>query len=1246
MGENTDTTSDTASTFLDELNSLRSILPSDDHLQIQPSGDFEQVRIKLDQDIQISFFFDSLQVFNQSLTINNLHDLRIGKASNKCPLNQDQWANLRKYFDETLRQSNQTTSLRSIIQLVQDQLLELRVNNQKNKQKNRKNENTTAVAEDLSSSNKFRGGDLIFSRILHDKSIDRSQVVIGYEDRFTGIHEIAFNDFKKVHDDRYGVPMHRIRHFKIGGRTVWDRTKKLDVLTGSEQQEIILNDVGQGIPTTQGLYYFDNSLEQWVHLPHTSLASDDVKIPSTNNSLLPQPLHCLTWNILFDYHHPELIFTPQRYRAILHTLQSLLPDLICLQEVTQPFLKLLLNEMWLQKNNYYIIIMKDIITSEQTKSYGQLMLMKNFQPRALSIIPLESSNEQAAATTTTSTMQKSTKEIIVARFGLNTKVTIDIVNLHLHSNRSRNADEKRCRTLESLFTRLNTQNYMLVGDFNFGDFDLKEQNLLEKYESSVHDLWKKVYDLEQNPGFTYDPSKNMCAEIMSRTQINRRFDRCLVHTLNNLYYSVEHLNMIGTDTIAVDDDSGKRVNLSDHYALQLIINFHTRSISHRSAFVMIPSTEHWPMIDKYRAEYDPSFDRWPAHVNILWPFFDLNGCEDDEENILLPLRMTLCECEAFDSEVNEIATFVENNVCYMKITEDSTSKLKAVYEQVKELFPQCCTNKRNPYTPHMTIAQFDSTEKRLQAMPNLTLEKPFTFPVQHLYVLQRPHDNDTTPFHIAYQLPLGPVLPPLYSQKQQQQQLHQFFQQMDLYESSQLYQQKQDKFSKLRTCFAEIFNKDTLHCFTHRFLPYGSFRIGVKGEDVDTVFLLHEVETNEQRTNLDGQLLKLKNDSTALNNYVVELLETRINSEFKDEILWCRKVQALYPLMYILFSDQTKVEIFVQIKTIKTSSDESKFEDNSNAQDSVHGIDEMEHLLIHARSPPIFQHLLSFVRTWAQHVGLYGQVYAYLGGFSWATLVAHICHSSLSPINSLSSIENFSIDDFFNLVYKFFSTYAQFNWSAQELRLHSKSSQQPTSANKPSVQNRGAMRIISPRPPYNNTARATMHSTRDLIVQGFQRVLSLLNSINTITVEDKLKALSHILQLSNEFPNEKVKTLLQLTLSGANTNELDEWIGWAKSRLAFFLNECESKCHLTFQTQNRIEYGTEKNQAIYSIGFPLDEVSLDIQRNFHYCLKRFLEQFDAYPNRKDTMTISHKLISAHDWKMERMQPKPPRTRNK
>jgi hypothetical protein len=182
MAENNDTTT---TTITDEINHLRSILRSDDHLQIQPSGDYEQVRIKLDYDIQISFLFDSLHLLNKPLTINNVNELRITKSSNKSPLNNDQWANTRKYFDELIQESNKDTSLRSIIQIIQDHLLQMSVNTRKD---------TSTLT------NRFRGADLIFNRILHDKTIDRSQVIIGYEDRFTGMHEIAFNEFKKVHD--------------------------------------------------------------------------------------------------------------------------------------------------------------------------------------------------------------------------------------------------------------------------------------------------------------------------------------------------------------------------------------------------------------------------------------------------------------------------------------------------------------------------------------------------------------------------------------------------------------------------------------------------------------------------------------------------------------------------------------------------------------------------------------------------------------------------------------------------------------------------------------------------------------------------------------------------------------------------------------------------------------------------------------------------------------------------------------
>ncbi|CAF1277320.1 unnamed protein product [Adineta steineri] len=326
-------------------------------------------------------------------------------------------------------------------------------NNRKSKRKVKKS--TKITTEDVSTlTNRFRHFDLIFNRCLHDKTIDRSQVVIGYEDRFIGIHEIAFNEFRRVHEHEYGIPLHRIRYFKINGELVWDRSKRLDLLTGSQQLNVISNNECQNLNLVQGLYYFDQSLQQWTEYPHISLTCDDPVISSTSETWLPERCHFVTWNILFDYYQSTLIHSQQRYQAILDTLKSTLPDIICLQEVTKSFLNLLLNELWFQQNNYYIIITKNIISSDDLS---------------------EDDNVKSAklATKTTTTTPKIIKELIIARFGLSAKVTIDLVNLHLHSDLARDATEKRCQTLNNLFRTLKTHNYMIIGDFNFGDAQSK-----------------------------------------------------------------------------------------------------------------------------------------------------------------------------------------------------------------------------------------------------------------------------------------------------------------------------------------------------------------------------------------------------------------------------------------------------------------------------------------------------------------------------------------------------------------------------------------------------------------------------------------------------------------------------------------------------------------------------------------------------------------------------------------------------
>jgi len=90
---------------------------------------------------------------------------------------------------------------------------------------------------------------------------------------------------------------------------------------------------------------------------------------------------------------------------------------------------------------------------------------------------------------------------------------------------------------------------------------------------------------------------------------------------------------------------------------------------------------------------------------------------------------------------------------------------------------------------------------------------------------------------------------------------------------------------------------------------------------------------DETTTAFDETLLQLKEDPNALNNHIVNLLETQINGNLKDEIVYYRKIQALVPIIYILFNDRTKVEIFLQIKT-----NDKHSQVDSNFHESVAGV--------------------------------------------------------------------------------------------------------------------------------------------------------------------------------------------------------------------------------------------------------------------------------------------------------------------
>jgi len=236
--------------------------------------------------------------------------------------------------------------------------------------------------------------------------------------------------------------------------------------------------------------------------------------------------------------------------------------------------------------------------------------------------------------------------------------------------------------------------------------------------------------------------------------------------------------MIGLETILIDSINNKYINQSDHYGLKLILNFRIRSISNRSSLAILPTMNISSLIK----------------INLFSSFFDLINTEDDEENIILPLRLLLTQYQSFNIEINSL---IDNNHQLIKIS-----------EHIKQLFSQFQLEYENNYKSSITILQLDNN---------------IQFSVRYFYIIQQLFNENL----IVYQLPLGSVLEPIGLNQNDciSDELREFFNKINLYPNEKLFEQKREKFNRLLNCFQGIFNKDTLHYFTYTYLPYGSYRL-------------------------------------------------------------------------------------------------------------------------------------------------------------------------------------------------------------------------------------------------------------------------------------------------------------------------------------------------------------------------------------------------------------------------------------
>lgn len=116
---------------------------------------------------------------------------------------------------------------------------------EKHQKKARKSKKPKCDTKEVNKKPRMRTADDVISRILWDPSVDSSEFVVGYVDRFLGVLERPFNEFNWDtnpcdcdYTTELALPRHRIQYFTYRGLRVWDRHTRTDRVFGSTGQSL------------------------------------------------------------------------------------------------------------------------------------------------------------------------------------------------------------------------------------------------------------------------------------------------------------------------------------------------------------------------------------------------------------------------------------------------------------------------------------------------------------------------------------------------------------------------------------------------------------------------------------------------------------------------------------------------------------------------------------------------------------------------------------------------------------------------------------------------------------------------------------------------------------------------------------------------------------------------------------------------------------------------------------------------
>jgi len=182
-----------------------------------------------------------------------------------------------------------------------------------------------------------------------------------------------------------------------------------------------------------------------------------------------------------------------------------------------------------------------------------------------------------------------------------------------------------------------------------------------------------------------------------------------------------------------------------------------------SVIDIVPPPCFWRDVGEYRRKYVAYMPYDAPHVSFINPFL-VGGDLEEAAKILTQKYKDLVPCTVTFRKVETMPRKRKNNITvFIQPEVDPPDGMDQLMKIFLEVFPQCndlWTRHGCRFTPHLTIAQFQSEAEYEKVFPELQLSwKPFSFLLKEIYFITRPLKRH--PFEVNQIVPIGPhVTPP------------------------------------------------------------------------------------------------------------------------------------------------------------------------------------------------------------------------------------------------------------------------------------------------------------------------------------------------------------------------------------------------------------------------------------------------------------------------------------------------------